>query len=126
MKRLPLAWALVAATGLLILHASAAPQDDLDPVKVSPQTVKVLFENEWVRVLEAKVPPSGHEPKHRHLPGVAVFLTHLEVESVSFPDGKVAKTHRKFGAALWHEPTVHEVRNVGKTPVHTIRVELKD
>src|SRR5713226_2945191 len=87
MKRLSFISGLLLTFGLLIWLAAAAPADELDPVKVSPQTTKVLFENDWVRVLEAKVPPGGQEPKHRHLPGVAVFLTDIEIENTAFPDG---------------------------------------
>jgi hypothetical protein len=33
--------------------------------------------------------------------------------------------HRKAGTAGWSEATVHEIKNVGATSSHTIRIELK-
>jgi hypothetical protein len=125
MKWLLLASTLVFAYGLMTLPAYAALPDELDPVKVSPQTAKVLFENEWVRVLEAKVPPGGQEPKHRHPPGLTVFLTDIEIESTAFPEGVVSRQQRKSGEVAWGDVRVHAVKNIGKTPVHAILVELK-
>lgn len=121
MKRLPLGLLLTA--GFLIGLAALA--DELDPVKVSPQTTKVLLENDWVRVLEAKVPPGGQEPKHRHPPGVTVFLTDIEIESTAFPEGVVSRQQRKASEAAWGDVRTHAVKNIGKTPVHAILVELK-
>jgi len=32
---------------------------------------------------------------------------------------------RQFGAVGWSDAVVHEVKNVGKTPSHSVRIELK-
>jgi hypothetical protein len=32
---------------------------------------------------------------------------------------------RRVGMANWSEATVHTVKNIGETPTHTIRIELK-
>jgi hypothetical protein len=45
----------------------------LDPLKVCPETHKLLFENAMLRVIEAKVPPGSTEPKHSHPRGITVF-----------------------------------------------------
>ena len=125
MKWLLFASTLVFAYGLMTLPAYAVPPDELDPVKVSPQTVKVLFENEWVRVLEANVPPGGQEPNHRHPPGVTIFLTDMEIESTASPEGVVSRQQRKLGEVVWGDVRTHAVKNIGKTSVHTIIVDLK-
>lgn len=125
MKRVSSVLSLILAYGVLSGQAPTASADELDPIKASPQTTRVLLENEWVRVLEAKVPPGGREPKHSHRPGVAIFLTDTDVESKAFPSEAVSRLQPKAGTATWNDARVHEVNNVGKTPVHVILVELK-
>ncbi len=64
---------------ILVAAPAARPQDktnrsqgvcpwpgDLDGVKAAPETHKVIFENEHVRVLEVKIPPHSKEPVHTH------------------------------------------------------------
>ena len=67
------------AVGLVAGRSSSA-QDDLDPVKLMPDTHKVLFENAFVRVIEGRVPAGGVEPKHRHPHCVLVNLADFDVE----------------------------------------------
>jgi hypothetical protein len=100
-------------------------QDDLDPLKVTPQTHKLLFENQYVRVIESRSAPGGTEPKHSHPRSVTVYLADADSEIRTFPDEKVARVHRTAGTAGWSEATTHAIKNVGSTPSHTIRIELK-
>ena len=109
----------------LIAGRSGSAQDDLDPVKLMPDTHKVLFENAFVRVIEGRVPAGGFEPKHRHPHCVLVNLAEFDVEVKAYPDEKWNRMHRTFGTATWNEATVHEVRNVGSVPTHTVRIELR-
>ena len=45
--------------------------DSLDAVRAAPNSHKVLFENEKIRILEVTVDPHGFEPMHTHrYPGV--------------------------------------------------------
>jgi len=39
---------------------------NLDGVKAAPETHKVIFENEHVRVLQVIIPPHSKEPVHTH------------------------------------------------------------
>jgi len=100
-------------------------QDDLDPLKLTPKTHKLLFENRYVRVIESRVPAGGNEPKHSHPRSVTVYLADSESEIRTFPDEKVSRVHRTAGTAGWSEATTHEIKNVGTTTAHTIRIELK-
>jgi hypothetical protein len=100
-------------------------QDNLDPLTITPGTHKLLFENRFVRVIESKVPPNTVEPKHSHPHCVTVYLADVDVEIRTFPDGQTTRVHRTAGTAGWSEATVHEVRNVGRTSSHNIRIELK-
>lgn len=100
-------------------------QNNLDPLKIMPETHKLLFENQFVRVIESRVPAGGHEPKHSHPHCVTVGLADVDVEIKTFPDGRTIRTHRSAGTASWSEATVHEVTNIGNTSSHNIRIELK-
>lgn len=100
-------------------------QEELDSVKVSPQTQKVIFENEFVRVIDDRIPVGVAEPKHRHPHGVTVALTDYDIEQNNYQTGKVTRSHRRQGEVNWTEETIHDVRNVGSTDSHAIRIELK-
>ena len=68
MKKSRLAFALGAIFLAVAVSASLSQvPNPLDPLKVCPDTHKLLFENAVVRVIEAKVPPGQTEPKHSHL-----------------------------------------------------------
>ncbi len=98
--------------------------DRPDPLVVAADTHKLVFENNLVRVLETRLPPGAHEPRHYHPHGVTVYLSDFQVHISE--DGKPPVTReRKGGTAVWSEAVVHEVHNVGQTPGHVIRVELK-
>ena len=90
-----------------------------------PETHKLLFENASVRLIESRVPAGTREPTHSHPRCVTVFLSDVDVEIASIPDGRNARVHRTAGTAGWGEPTVHDVRNVGSTASHNIRAKLK-
>jgi hypothetical protein len=76
-------------------------------------------------VIESKVAAGGSEPRHSHPHCVIVSLADFDTEIKTFPNGKVTRVHRAFGAISWSEATVHEVKIVGNRPSHNIRVELK-
>ena len=113
-------------TGALAFVAPAASQtDDLDVLKVIPENYKLLLDNPFVRVIEARVPAGTTEPPHRHLRGVSVCMTEYTIESRPVPNGEWTRSERKLGTVYWSEASLHQLRNVGKTTSHTIRIELK-
>jgi hypothetical protein len=104
----------------------AKPQagDPLDSLKVCKDTQKLVFENQFVRVIDDSIPPGVSEPRHHHPHGVVVYLTDYINEQIT-DDGKKVQAPRRGGTAVWSEDIVHEVRNAGKTVSHAIRIELK-
>lgn len=114
-----------AAIVALFAWPAASQQDDQDVLKVIPENYKLLFENTFVRVIEARVPPGTEEKPHRHMRGVSICMTEYTVESRILPDGQWVRSDRKHGTVYWSESSLHILRNVGKTTSHTIRVELK-
>lgn len=116
----------VSALGLAVAAVPASSQDqDQDVLKVIPENYKLVLDNPFVRVIEARVPAGTVEAPHRHLAGVSVCLTEYTVESRILPDGNWVRSERKLGTVYWSEASLHQLRNVGKTTSHTIRIELK-
>ena len=102
---------------------AAVPQD-LDPLKVAPETHKLLFENRFVRVLEVHVRPGKTEPWHQHSRRVVVYLSDFHTRTTE-RGGRPQDNLRQAGLVRWSDPVVHQVENIGKTEGHVISVELK-
>lgn len=115
----------IAAGALFLVARPARSQQDDDVLQVIPENYKLLYENAFVRVIEARVPPGTEETPHRHMRGVSICMTEYTVESRILPDGNWVRSDRKHGTVYWSESSLHILRNVGKTTSHTIRVELK-
>jgi hypothetical protein len=109
----------------VLARAAVAQTDDLDVLKVIPENYKLVLDNPVVRVLEARIPAGTEEKPHRHLRGVSVCMTEYTLESRTLPDGQWTRNERKLGTVYWSEASLHQVRNVGTTMSHTIRIELK-
>lgn len=117
--------ALACAVVLAWAHRSWSQTDDLDVLKVIPENYKLILDNQFVRVLEARIPAGTEEKPHRHLKGVSVCLTDYTLESRVLPDGQWIRNERTVGTTYWSDASLHQVRNVGGTTSHTIRIELK-
>lgn len=88
------------------------------------ETQKLIMENQFVRVIDVRVPAGVAERVHSHGRGVTVALTDYDNETRA-PGAQWSKSHTKFGEVKWAEPVTHEARNTGTTEQHVIRVELK-
>ena len=115
-------------TGVAVIAAASFARsqggDALDPVRVSPETHKIAFENAIVRVLEVHIPAGRIEPRHRHPHGLSVYLTDWDAKVTV--DGREAQVNqRKAGTFAWSEALIHTVQNVGKTDARVLRIELK-
>jgi hypothetical protein len=107
------------------IDAPAAITGPLDSLVVCKDTQRLIFENQYVRVLEERVPPGIAQPMHSHRKGILIPLADSEVESQD--QGSPTSVRRKltFGVAGWRDVTVHSVRNAGSTELRNIRIELK-
>lgn len=114
----------VLALLLVYWRWSGAMPQELDPLKVAADTHKLVFENQFVRIIETRVPPGKTEPMHQHGRRVVVYLSDFNTR-VTERGGKPQDHLRKFGLARYSEPIVHKVENIGKTEGHVISVELK-
>jgi len=123
-KTYTISLAILFCLGAAFAAWPQAAADPLDSLKVCAATQRLIFENEFVRVIDDSIPPGVMEPRHRHRHGVVVYLTDYTVEQGT-DNGQKATSQRKANTASWSEATIHTVNNVGTTPSHAIRIELK-
>jgi beta-alanine degradation protein BauB len=113
--------AVMAAFTLIVPISSVWAQD---PAVVNAKTIKVRFENERVRVIEAELPPGTKEQVHSHPAYVIYVMAGGKVRNYA-ADGKITETELKTGEVLYREPLTHAAENIGTTTLHMILVELK-
>src|SRR6266513_1566021 len=95
-----------------------------DPAVVNSKTIKVRFENDRVRVLEANLPPGVKEAVHSH-PAYVIYVVEGGRYRNYASDGKVTEGEFKTGDVIFREPVTHSAENIGDKPMHFILVELK-
>ncbi len=108
--------AAFTVVGVRLLQAQDKPQ--------LIETQKLMMENQFVRVIDVRVPAGYAEPRHSHGRGVTIALTDYDNET-RVEGAQWSKSHTKFGDVKWADPVTHEARNTGTTEQHVIRVELK-
>jgi quercetin dioxygenase-like cupin family protein len=112
----------VLAAFTLIVAPSFVPAQD--PAVVNSKTIKVKFENERVRVLEAELSPGVKEQMHSHPANLIYVVAGGKFRNYT-PDGKTTEIELKTGEVLYREPLTHAAENIGTTTAHLILVELK-
>jgi len=112
-------FAITIAFPILITRVSAQ-----DPAVVNSKTIKVKFENDRVRVLEATLPPGAKEQVHSH-PAYLIYVLEGGRYRNYASDGKITEGELKSGEVLFREPLTHAAENIGDKPLHMILVELK-
>lgn len=95
-----------------------------DPAVVNAKTIKVKFENDHVRVLEATLPPGVREAVHSHPAYVVYVLEGGKIRNYA-ADGKITESEFKSGEVIYRDPVTHAAENIGNTTMHMILVELK-
>ena len=113
--------AVIAVSTFIVWTTSVSAQD---PAAVNAKTIKVKFENDRVRVLEAELPPGTKEQVHSHPAYVIYVLAGGKVRNYA-ADGKTTEVELKTGDALYRDPLTHAAENIGATTMHLILVELK-
>ena len=119
------------------MQATSLPEswpypDHLDALIASPQHHKLLFENEFVRVLDTLIPAGETTAIHTHRYPASTYILSWS-DFVRFDDkGNVmldTRTRDKKplpGAANWVEALPpHSLQNVGDQDMHVISVEQK-
>ena len=109
----------------IITTACVAAAQGQDPAVVNAKTIKVQFENDRVRVLEANLPPGVKEEVHSH-PAYVIYVLEGGRYRNYASDGKVTEGELKAGEVVFREPLTHAAQNIGDKPLHMILIELKD
>ena len=108
-------------TLLIIVAVSAAVAQDA--TAGDPAHIKVVFENDQLRVLWYNYQPGEISPPHAHPANLIIPVTPLD--SKSTVDGKVTIVHLKAREVVWRGPTEHIFENIGSAPAEGFFVELK-
>lgn len=96
-----------------------------DPVDVNPGKYTVVFENEYVRLLEYKDNPGDKSVMHEHPDHLVYSMSEWEREFTSV-DGTTTKGKAKPGDAFWAPGGKHFGKNIGTSPTHALIFELKN
>ena len=106
--------------------------EELDALIAAPQHHALMLENEFVRVLDTRVPPGETVPLHTHRwPGTLYIVSWSDFVRRD-GEGNVMVDSRITGkpdeeSALWSMPLPpHTLENVGGQELRVITVELKN
>ena len=111
--------AVTLAMCFAVSTAIAADSMDNDP------NVKVLLENDEVRVFEAIRPPGTKVPMHEHPPFVVIFMSSYKAKQI-LPNGKeVVKDYTAGKASHRPKGLKHGIEILGTVDQHVLMVELK-
>ncbi len=100
-----------------------------DAAKVQPQSYRVAFENDKVRVLEFNSRPGMGvcgNGVHSHPAHLTVLLSNAAVR-VTTADGKVEQhDDMRLGEVFWSEPETHSVENISGNNIRSLILEFKN
>jgi hypothetical protein len=97
----------------------------LDPVVTNPDSYRVVFENDRVRVLEYKDRPGHQTTPHEHPDSVMYTLSSFR-RCLRGADGETREVDMPAGMTGWLPAQQHSGHNVGDTDTHVVFVELKE
>ena len=95
-----------------------------DPPTVNKVSIRVLLENDSVRVMEAALPPGFKERQHTHPPYVTYIQTGGSVR-MHFPDGSTRDLQFNTGEARFSDKVTHWAENTGTSTIRLMLVELR-
>ena len=86
--------------------------------------MKVLLNNDCVRVQYHDVAVGGTIPMHSH-PAYVVYVLKPFKARITLSDGTQRISKRKAGEAYWNAPITHSVENLGTGDIHNLIIEMK-
>lgn len=96
---------------------------EMDPLMAASNVYKLLSENDRVRVLKLVSKPGDVAKMHHHPDHVIYALN--GGKAVLTTGGKTQEMEIKTGSAFFLEAQDHEMKNVGKTTIDLVVMELK-
>ncbi|MGH9788887.1 MAG: hypothetical protein ACRD4U_09330 [Candidatus Acidiferrales bacterium] len=103
--------------------ATAVAQKSKDSTLVDPDVHQVVFENEHVRVLEARASHGAKSPMHSHPPLLVVGIESARIKFTS-PEGKTQILDLRPGMVLWLDGVEHSWELLAGE-IHVVAVEVK-
>ena len=107
--------------------------DSLDALTASPESHRLLFENDAVRVLETRIAPGETTGLHTHRWSGTLYVRSFDHFVRRDADGAVLVDTRdggvlpEHGSAVWSGSLPpHTLENVGAADIHVMGVELKE
>ena len=107
--------------------------ESLDALVAAPESHRLLFESDVVRVLETRIAPGETTPLHTHRwPGSLYVLSfghfvRRDGEGTILVDSREGDSLPERGTAIWGGSLPpHTLENVGDFEIHVIGVELKE
>ena len=103
----------------------------LDALSAAPEHHDVLFENDRVRILDAKLAPGQRTPVHTHEWPAALYVLSWSDFLRRDENGNILFDSRdrpppSVGSGLWVDPLPpHSAENIGSADLHLIAVEVK-
>jgi hypothetical protein len=111
---------LAVATIMLIASDGARSQD-----KVAPEpTLKLLFDNDKIRVMEARFEPGAVSVLVHRPPRLLYSFSTGQLKYTGFDDKSEVRSH-KAGEAEWRDQETAEVENIGQTEVRLLVIVPK-
>jgi beta-alanine degradation protein BauB len=96
-----------------------------DVVQLAPDRVKVVFENDRVRVLHLNEPGHSKLPMHSHPAYVTAGFT-TDRSKYTFPDGKTSDERTKADGVTYSKGMTHAYENLSGAASESVMVELKE
>jgi quercetin dioxygenase-like cupin family protein len=104
--------------------AAPAPAETTpDAIKAAPNLYKVLSDSAGIRIVEATYNPGDSSALHTH-PDNAVYTLSGGTATFYGKDGSKADLEMKTGTTFVRGAETHSVKNIGKTPLKVILVEV--
>jgi hypothetical protein len=119
---------LVEVKGVDCVPAANPSLPDTDAVKIHDPNMTVALENDYVRVLNVKIPPGGREPWHTHTWPAVVIYFRLPPSQRFTADGKKSTRDELKQLQVTYDPNgqpSHSIENLGTFVYQAYRVELK-
>lgn len=111
------------ALACLYASSAVAALPPTDAVTVDPDVHNVIFENEHVRVFDARAARGAKSPMHSHPPFVLVSFDTTRFR-MTLPDGKMSVLDLNPGQVMWVEGARHFWELLAGE-LHVIGVEIK-
>ena len=117
-------WGVLSVLCLLALVAAPALTQDI--TKVAPTGVKVVLENDQIRVLDVVTQPGSTMAVHSH-PDTMIITLSPGTTRFTSSTGKTETVgaDAKPGTGTYRPAESHNSQNVGKTNLHAILIEFK-